>query len=107
MEFKDVNSYLTETGNQMLGRVEYIQGTGIVIETYSAEGIFQGKRILQAQLPLFGGFFSGENYNFLAFGQKNEQESDSCEVMRVVKYSKAWEQLGVYSVYGREYLYSI
>lgn len=34
------------------------------------------------------------------FGQKNEEENDSKEVIRVVKYSKDWQRLGAASLYG-------
>lgn len=47
-----------------------------------------------------GGFFHGENYNFFVYGKQNLSQSDSQEVIRVVKYSKDWERLGQASLYG-------
>lgn len=49
---------------------------------------------------MWGGFYSGTDYNFLVFGQKNAEEDDSREVIRVVKYSKDWERLDAASLYG-------
>ncbi|MEY8427461.1 leucine-rich repeat protein [Lachnospiraceae bacterium 46-15] len=97
---RPVNSYLTERENQTLERVEYIRDRGVLVETYSKDGSRINSRTIELPLPLFGGFFAGKDYNFLVFGQKNEQESDSCEIMRTVKYSKDWRKLGEYSVYG-------
>lgn len=95
-----INSYLAERENQTLERVEYIRDTGVLVETYAEDGSRTASLTIEPALPLFGGFFAGENYNFLVFGQKNEQESDECEIMRVVKYAKDWKKLGEYSVYG-------
>ena len=97
---RPVNSYLTERENQTLERVEYIRDRGVLVETYSKDGSRINSRTIESPLPLFGGFFAGKDYNFLVFGQENEQESDSCEIMRAVKYSKDWKQMGQYSVYG-------
>ncbi|MCD8390599.1 MAG: copper amine oxidase N-terminal domain-containing protein [Firmicutes bacterium] len=45
------------------------------------------------ELELFGGFYSGEQYNYIVFGQNNEDEDDSKEVIRVVKYDKEFNRL--------------
>ena len=45
-------------------------------------------------------FYAGEDCNFLIFGQKNLSESESQEVIRVVKYSKDWERLNFASLRG-------
>lgn len=52
------------------------------------------------ELPLYGGFYSGKDYNYLVFGQKNEAESDNTEVVRVVKYTKDWVKVSKASIYG-------
>lgn len=48
---------------------------------------------LPFELPLFGGFFAGEKYNYLVFGQENMEEDDSKEVIRIVKYDKSFNRL--------------
>lgn len=93
-------SYLAERSDQTLERIEYIAGKGVVVENWTKDGQLLGSRILEAPLSLFGGFYGGETYNFLVFGQTNEQEDNGCEVLRVVKYSKDWAYLGAYSAFG-------
>ena len=94
-----VYSYLMENNNGGLTRVEYIDGQ-VVVEDYSAKFQFQSSRTIPMELPIWGGFFAGEDYNFFVFGQRNPSESDSAEVIRVVKYSKDWQRLGQASLYG-------
>lgn len=94
-----VKSYLFENQTGGLTRVEYIDGQ-IVAEDYSADFQIQASRIIPMELSLWGGFFSGERYNFFVFGQNNPNESDNVEVIRVVKYSKDWKRLGQASLRG-------
>ena len=110
-----ISSYLYQDG-QNLVRIEYDEGqfiydvtTGettvlrpeqIVVETYNSDFQLLESRRLEKELPLWGGFFAGEDYNFLVFGQENPSERDSVEVIRVVKYDKDWNRLGQASLYG-------
>lgn len=113
-----VNSYLFENENGGLTRVEYIPGAykwvysngkwiqeesssaWILAENYSSNFVFQRSWSIPMELDIWGGFFAGENFNFLVFGQINSEEDDSKEVIRVVKYSKDWKRLGQASLYG-------
>lgn len=95
-----VNSYLYENDDNTLTRVEYMGEKRIAIENYSTDCELIDSRIIDAELPYFGGFFSGKDANYLVFGQKNEDESNACEIIRVVKYSKNWERLGQCSYKG-------
>ena len=52
------------------------------------------------ELGYWGGFYAGEQYNYLIFAQSNPEKLDSCEVVRVVKYDKDWNRLCSGSVYG-------
>ena len=54
------------------------------------------------ELPLFGGFYSGDTYNYIVFGQNNEEMNDNKEVLRIVKYDKDFNRIGACSVYGGE-----
>ena len=94
-----VNSYLYENDDGTLTRVEYTSD-GVVVEVYSSELELVSTQTIENELSLFGGFYSGEEYNYLVFGQTNSGESDETEVIRVIKYSKDWERLDSYSVYG-------
>ena len=95
-----VTSYLYENEAGGLTRVEYINNQ-VIIENYDDTFAFQsGKTISDNLLPLWGGCFIGERYNFLISGQWNMEENDEVEVIRVMKYSKDWEYLGQVGLYG-------
>ena len=95
-----VKSHLIQNGDG-LTRVEYITSKEtVIIEDYSSSFQLQSSRTISAELPRWGGFFAGQNYNFFIFGQNNPNESDSVEVIRIVKYDKSWNRLGQASVYG-------
>ena len=72
----------------------------LAVSVSDLDGNVISEKAIEAPLPLFGGFFSGEKYNFAVFGQSNTDESDDAEVVRVVKYSKNFEQLGVCGISG-------
>lgn len=94
-----VNSYLYQSDSSTMTRVEYIDGD-VCIENYDASGSIRSQKKIHAELPLFGGFYCGQQYNFLVFGQKNDAEQNSAEVIRLVKYSKSWSRIASVSVYG-------
>lgn len=78
-----------------------INGTPqVVVETYSGDFKLKSSLTLETELPMFGGFFKGTEYNFVVFGQENTEADTSKEVIRVVKYSKSWKRLGACSLYG-------
>ncbi len=97
-----VSSYLCENSDGTLTRVQYNYSTDkILIETYAKNsGTLKSVRTLSMELPYFGGFYAGKDYNFIVYGQVNESESDSVEVLRIVKYSKSWSRISAYSVKG-------
>ncbi len=97
---KPVNSYLFENEDGGLTRVEYINGTicggGLLLFLPASHH----SRTIPMELSIWGGFFAGKDYNFFVFGQENPSESNSTEVIRVVKYSKDWQRLGQASLRG-------
>lgn len=93
-----VTSYLYDNGNG-LTRVEYISDY-LLVEDYDPEFHLTNSRTLDLELPLWGGFYAGEQANFVITGQTNPQESDSTEVIHVVKYDKSWNRLGQASLFG-------
>lgn len=99
MAGKVVYSNLQVNSDGTISRVEGI-GEKVVIETYDTSFNLKSTKTIQRELSLFGGFYSGEKYNFLVFGQNNPNEDDTVEVLRVVKYSKSWQKLGTASVRG-------
>ena len=96
-----VKSYLYTNADGGLTRVEYVEDIGVVVETIDpATGNVTASLTVEMELSIWGGFYAGEEYNFLVFGQSNSSESDEAEVVRVVKYSKDWERLDACSIYG-------
>ncbi len=99
-----VKSYLTENSDGTYTRVEYIEEYDykgkIIVEDYNKSGAKTDSLTLDMELPIFGGYFSGSEYNYLALGKTNEAESDSNEILRVIKYTKDWEKIDAASVYG-------
>ena len=94
------NSYLVQNSNGTLTRLENTS-SGIVVENYSADGKkLISQRTISKELNIFGGFYSGKDYNYLVFGQNNTAESDSKEVVRVVKYTKSWSKVNSCSISG-------
>ena len=94
-----VNSYLYENQSGGLTRVEYIDGQ-IVAENYDNNFRLCASHSIPMELPLWGGFYAGAQYNYVIFGQKNPSENNETEVVRVVKYSKDWQRLGQASLCG-------
>lgn len=113
---KKTVSYLYENPSGGLTRVEYIAGSAesrkdsggnaywaypngkIIVEDYDSTFRFQTGRTVPMELTYWGGFFAGEDYNYILFGDPNYVQSDSAEVVRVVKYSKDWQRLGQASI---------
>ena len=76
-------------------------GKGVAVEIYKrSTGKLIWKKTLKQELPLYGGFFGGERFNFLVFGQTNYDESDRREVVRVVRYTKNWRRVDAAVVKG-------
>ena len=96
-----VKSYLYENGKGGLTRVEYIEkDKRVIVEDYDSSYNLTASRSIQAELPIWGGFFAGKDANYLIFGQENKSESTTAEVIRVVKYSKDWQKQGSTSIQG-------
>lgn len=94
-----VKSYLYENQNGGLTRVEY-DNQQIVAEDYDNTFKLCASHNIPMELSIWGGFFAGEKYNFVIFGQGNPSQNNNTEVVRVVKYSKDWQRLGQASLYG-------
>ena len=99
-----VESHLYSDGDRLV-RVEYLRDSGpgngrVVVEEYDQSFQLCASRTIPMELELWGGFFAGEDANYLIFGQSNPQEEDGREVIRVVRYSKDWQRQGQASLYG-------
>ena len=96
---KPIVSYLYENEDGGITRVECTNNM-VIVENYdkNRQIIYSGK--LDMELPIFGGAYSGKDYNFLVFGQNNLEKSDDVEVIRVVKYTKDWQREGSTSYFA-------
>lgn len=74
----------------------------VTIDTYDRQNNLINSKSIDFELPLFGGFYSGEKYNYLVFGQENKEENDNKEVIRIVKYDKNYNRIGNASIKGGE-----
>lgn len=95
-------SYLIDGKDGGFQRLEYRSGDGLFVENYTADFsyIADSKKSIEMELPLFAGFYESNGYYFLVFGQNNMDESDTVEVIRVVKYDKSWNKLGAAQIFG-------
>ena len=99
-----VRSYLTENEDGTLTRIEYykdLEGEAhIALERYRTDGTLIWTGSIPVELPRWGGFYSGPEYNFFVFGQSNEAHDPSVEVIRIVRYTKNWHRVDSASVSG-------
>lgn len=92
-------AYLNARADGTFERIEYIRGS-VIREVYDSSYRLKSQKKIKCELPLFGGYYSGEKYNYLVFGQSNPKESKKKEVIRVVKYDKNWKRLGNCKIKG-------
>ena len=95
-----VDSYLVENDDKTFTRIQNIDDSKILVENYNNQYALTDSSEISGELKIFGGFYSGSEYNYFVFGQSNTTESDNCEIMRIVKYSKDWERISSCSVKG-------
>lgn len=72
----------------------------VLTEHYDYSFTYLSQKYIEAELPIFGGFYAGKENYYLVWGQENEEESDTKEAIRVVKYDKMWNRISAASVYG-------
>ena len=80
-------------------RVEYV-GDVLVVEQYDRDLRFVSTKELELELPIYGGVYLCDDYNFVVSGQMNLKEDDNREVIRVTRYSKDWVRQDAASLYG-------
>ncbi|NIK77718.1 hypothetical protein FHS15_002856 [Paenibacillus castaneae] len=95
-----VTSYLVNNNDQTVSVIE--ANKELTIETYNEKYELIANKSIAFELPLFGGFYSGEKYNYIAFGQGNREENDKKEVIRIVRYDKSFNRIDSVSIKGGE-----
>ncbi len=93
-----MNSYICENDDSTVSVVSGHDNM-ITVDTYK-KGSYElvGTKNVPTELEIFGGFYSGEKYNYIVFGQNNADEDDNKEVIRIVKYDKAFNRIGAAAV---------
>ena len=98
-----IENYLCEENGELV-RVESkrdknIHKNKVIVNRYDKNGNMISMKELKFQGQKFGGFYRGEDYNYLIFGNDNNEKIDK-EVVRIVKYDREFNELGKLSVYG-------
>jgi len=79
----------------------------ITVTTYESSFRKLSEKEIQLELPVFGGFYNGEAYNYIVFGQNNTEESAEKEVYRIVKYDKNFKKISQASIKGSQCIATI
>lgn len=93
-----VKSVLAEENGGYL-RVEYTGGK-LQVEWYTRDFTLYSRKTLNLELPIYGGVYICEDYNFVVTGQTNYEENNNKEVILVTCYDKNWNRLGAASLKG-------
>lgn len=93
-------SYLFANSDGSIGAIDIRDRVNI--ETYDMKYNHISSKSIDFELPIFGAFYSGNNYNYIVYGQENREEDDNKEVIRIVKYNKDFKRVGSASVRGGE-----
>lgn len=78
----------------------FYDGEKIGIEYYDNDFNIQSKKSLNMELSYWGGFYAGSDAYYLVEGQANVDESDTAEVIRVLKYDTNWNKIGTAKLFG-------
>jgi hypothetical protein len=87
------NTYLEKTST---GYQTVLAADDIYILDYDKKWNQVSERKLSYELPIFGGYYAGENYNYIAFGQSGS--SKGTEIYRIVKYDKDFNRISAVSI---------
>ena len=106
--FSPIKNYLHEENGDLV-RVECKEGdeknkkskaNKVVVNRYDKTGNLISTKTFDYQGEKFGGFYRGEDYNYLIFGNDNREHKDNKEVVRIVKYDRDFNELSKLSVNG-------
>ena len=90
-------SYLIDREDNSFDRINISNGK-IFVTRLDSNFVKISEQEINVELPLIGGIYSGEYNNYIAFGQENKDESDTAEVIRIVKYAKDWTRISQCSI---------
>lgn len=76
----------------------FFDGEKIGIEYYDNDFSILSKKSVDMELSLWGGFYAGSDAYYIVEGQMNIDESDTAEVIRVIKYDTNWTKIGAATI---------
>ena len=83
----------------------FYNGEKVCIEYYDNNFVIQKKQSLAMELDIWGGFYAGSDGYYLVEGRNNKSESDTAEVIRVIKYDENWNKKGTAKITGNPGLF--
>lgn len=98
---RTIISYLQINNDKTISVIE-AKNKVVAIETYDEQYNLIDSKSIENELPIFGAFYSGENYNYIVFGQGNHEEDNNKEVIRIVRYDKSFKRVDSVSIKGGE-----
>jgi hypothetical protein len=75
------------------------------IEYYDNNFTIKSKTSLAMELSIWGGFYATSDAYYLVEGQDNTAESDTAEVIRVIKYDTNWKKKGTAKITSNSSLF--
>ncbi len=72
----------------------------LIVEYYDNNFKFLSGMSIDLELPIYGGLYMADDYNFLVVGQENWEEDDEKEVFRIIRYTKDWQKVDHASLCG-------
>ena len=96
-----MKSYLVAQKDGTFMRVQYgSQIEGLLVEYYDKDYNITDTKMIQQELPIFGGFYATDSNYYVVTGQKNTEENNNVEVYRITKYDKQWNRINTASLKG-------
>ena len=84
-----MKSYLVAQKDGTFMRVQYgSQIDGLLVEYYDKDYNITDTKMIQEELPIFGGFYATDSNYYVVTGQKNTEENNNVEVYRTVESCK-------------------
>ncbi len=95
----------TDNGYMRVYVPEEEEDNFIRVEYYDKNFALTDTMAIPRELEYWGGFYAGEEYYFTVEGQRNTDEIDSNEVIRVNQYDKNWNKLGTANITGNSEMF--
>ena len=95
-------SFLEKRPNNGYQAAIYHQGK-IYIQNFSDHYQLESSQELDLELPLWGGLFFGNSYNYVICGKEHDAQAEAGgEVYRIIQYSKEFERIASLSLNSEE-----